>query len=138
MISMLIGTIAGQERDDRLVVNCNGVGYSVAIGKRDRKACEQHGKLVHVYCRQTWAENGASALFGWLTESDRALFDTLLHLDGVGPGRAAKIVDVVDEDELRALCAQGVKAVSKRIDGVGPKLAASLVAKWGDHAQAAA
>jgi len=131
MISMLIGTIAGQERDDRLVVNCNGVGYSVAIGKRDRAACEQYGKLVHVYCRQTWAEATGPALFGWLSERDRALFDALLKVDNVGPVIAARVVDVVDEDELRALCAQGADAVKKRLHGVGPKTAPRLVAKWG-------
>jgi len=50
MISMLIGTVAGQERDrgakvGALVVNCNGVGYSVFVGKRDRKHVEKHGKV---------------------------------------------------------------------------------------------
>lgn len=128
---MLIGTIAGQERDDRLVINCNGVGYSVAIGKRDRKACEVYGKQVHVYVRQTWDEANGPSLFGWLSPADRALFDALLKVENVGPVIAARVVDVVGEDELRALCAQGPAAVSKRLHGVGPKTAPRLVAKWG-------
>lgn len=138
MISMLIGTIAGQERDDRLVVDCSGVGYSVAIGKRDRKACEVHGKRVHIHCRQVWHEATGPALFGWLSERDRAFFDDLVRLEGIGPARAAAIVDAVDVDDLTALCEQGAKAVSKRLDNVGPKLAERLVAKWGTHAHAAA
>jgi len=131
VISMLIGTVAGQERDNRLVVNCGGVGYSVHVGKRDRKAVEVHAKAVIVYTRQVWAEALGPSLFGWLSERDRDLFDRLLRVDGIGPSRAAAIVDTVDVDDLDALIVSGdLKTIVKRIDGIGPKIAARLVEKW--------
>lgn len=129
MISMLIGTVAGQERDDRLVVDCNGVGYSVAVGKRDRKAVQVYGKRVTIYARQVWSESMGPALFGWLSERDRAFFDRVVKVEGFGPGRAAKVVDALDEDDLRAAIEtpDAAKTIAKRVDGIGVFLAARLV-----------
>jgi len=40
-------------------------------------------------------------------------------------------VDTVDVDDLDALIVSGdLKTIVKRIDGIGPKIAARLVEKW--------
>lgn len=131
MISLLIGTVAGQERDDRLVVNCGGVGYAVHVGKRDRKAIEVHGRAVTIYARQVWSETLGPTLFGWVTERDRNFFDRILKVDGIGPKRAAALVDAFDVDDFDSLIGTtDVKAIAKRLDGVGPKTVEKLKAEW--------
>lgn len=117
---MLIGTIAGQERDDRLVVACAGVGYSVTVGKRDRKHVEVPNKAVTIYARQTWDEANGPQLFGWLNERDRALFDRLVKVQGVGPKGASRVVDVFDIDDLLVTSAA---EIARRCDGIGKVLA---------------
>lgn len=128
MISMLIGTIAGQERDTvthrgtiagAVVINCCGVGYGVRLGPKDAKAVA-HGKSVTVFCRQVWRENDLPLLFGWFNERDRALFDQLLKINGCGPVTSCNVVDVFDIDELRAA---DPAAIARRVDGVGKVMA---------------
>lgn len=131
MISMLIGTVAGQERDGRLVVSCAGVGYSVMIGKRNAKAVEVHGKAVCVYVRQTWSETAGPALHGWLDEADRALFDRLCKVENIGPSRAAKIVDVLDTASLQVFVKSDAKKLSTYVEGLGPVGAKKIIEAWG-------
>jgi Holliday junction DNA helicase RuvA len=128
MISMLFGTIAGQERDTvthrgtvagAVVVNCGGVGYGVRLGPKDASTVK-HGKSVTVFCRQVFRENDLPLLFGWFNERDRALFDSLLKINGCGPVTACNVVDVFDVDELRAA---DPAAIARRVDGVGKVMA---------------
>lgn len=131
MISLLVGTVAGQERDDRLVVACGGVGYSVHVGKRDRKAVEVYGKAVTVYARQVWNEALGPSLFGWLNERDRDFFDRLLKVDGIGPKRAVALVDAFDVDDFNEIITTGdTRVIAKCLDGVGAKTIEKLKAEW--------
>ncbi len=131
MISMLIGKICGQERKDSdVVVDCNGVGYTVKIGKRDASHVAVHGKPVTLYCRQVWSEAQGPSLFGWLNEVDREFFDQLRKIQGVGPGVAAKIVGCIDLEDFNTLLDSPPKVIAKRLDGVGEVLAKRLVEEW--------
>ena len=128
MISILIGTIAGQERDGRYVVECGGVGYLVTTCKRDDLHKLAHGRGVTLYVRQVWSETAGPSLYGWLGELDRYFFDRLCKVEGMGPGRAAKVVDVFDLDGIKGAAeVLTPKKVALRIDGVGPALATKIV-----------
>lgn len=128
MISILIGTVAGQERDTgrtpgAVVVNCGGVGYAVVMGARDLKHVTAN-KPVTIFTRQVWREEKMPLLLGWFHEGARALFDVLLTINGIGPLTAANIAGIYDLDEIRAATAADI---AKRVDGVGKTLAARVV-----------
>lgn len=124
MLSMIIGTVCGQERNGDLVVSAGGVGYSVRVPRRTLDAVGVYGKSVTLYCRQVWSESLGPSLYGWVDEEDRHTFDMLLTIDGVGPVMAARIVGAgLDIEKVTE------KDLTK-IDGVGKIIAGRVVADW--------
>ena len=75
-------------------------------------------------------------MFGFLSESDRHWFRLLLTVQGVGAKVALAIQTVLDASELAAAIASQDKAAVARAPGVGPKLAARIVAELKDKAPA--
>jgi len=69
----------------------------------------------------------ALTLYGFLSGSDAALFETLIGVSGVGPRNALALLSAFDADELAAVIAGGDIERLRRVPGIGPKLASRLV-----------
>ena len=66
-------------------------------------------------------------LYGFPTESDRAVFRELMKVEGIGPKQALRILSGVEPEALgAALDAEDLTAL-QRIPGVGPKLAQKMM-----------
>ena len=124
MISMIIGTVCGQERNGDIVVNASGVGYSVRTSRKVLDAVGVYGRTVTLYCRQVWSEALGPSLYGWTDEMDRHTFDLLLTIDGVGPVMASRIVGGVDHLDV------ATEKDLMKIDGVGKIIAGRVAAEW--------
>ncbi|MDW8334275.1 MAG: Holliday junction branch migration protein RuvA [Bacteroidia bacterium] len=107
------------------VVECGGVGYSLKISPSTYerlKACETATIYVRLIVRED-----AHLLFGFETEAERAAFDRLLSVSGVGPNTALTVLSALSPPELyRAVEAEDVAAL-RQIRGVGAKTAARIV-----------
>jgi len=67
------------------------------------------------------------ALYGFVADEDRILFEQLLGISGIGPRAALGILSVMSARTFReAIAAEDVAALT-RVPGVGKKLAARLV-----------
>jgi Holliday junction DNA helicase RuvA len=110
------------------VVDVQGVGYGVAVPlstyyELQRLAAGAELSLfVHTHVRED-----AIALYGFWSERERALFERLITVSGVGPRLARAILSgLPPEDLLRALAAGDVGRLT-RTPGVGRKTAERLV-----------
>ena len=110
------------------VVDVQGVGYGVSVPlstyyELQRLAAGAELSLfVHTHVRED-----AIALYGFWSERERALFERLITVSGVGPRLARAILSgLPPEDLLRALAAGDVGRLT-RTPGVGRKTAERLV-----------
>ena len=110
------------------VVDVHGVGYAVSLPlptyyELQRLPAQAEVSLfVHTHVRED-----ALALYGFWTERERALFERLITVSGVGPRLARAILSGLPPEELlRALAAGDVPRLT-RIPGVGKKTAERLV-----------
>src|SRR5487761_882048 len=99
MIASLSGKI--EEVDERsVVVNVQGVGYSVFMMSRDAtKLLSQKGQEVHLFTFQYVREN-ALELYGFLNRAEEKMFQILITISGIGPKGAMAILSAAPVDIL--------------------------------------
>ena len=85
---------------------------------------------------ETQVREDAIRLFGFLSVAERDWFRLLQNVQGVGAKVALAILGVLPPDALSVAIQRQDKAMLSRAPGVGPKLAARLVAELKDKAPA--
>ena len=125
MIAYLTGTVAGTDQTSA-VIDVGGVGYAVFMSNRALSRLPQPGEQARVFTHLQVREDDMS-LYGFLSLDEKALFQKLIGVTGVGPKVALAALSTFEPDELvEAIVAEDVKAVS-RIPGVGKKSASRIV-----------
>lgn len=125
MIAFLNGRLAGKTPQAALV-DVNGVGYAVAMSQTALSKLPAAGEDVLVLTYLQVSENGI-ALYGFLSSEEKALFEKLISVSGVGPKVALAALSTFSPAVLAdAVAAQDVALVSK-IPGVGKKTASRII-----------
>jgi Holliday junction DNA helicase RuvA len=108
------------------IVDCNGVGYEVALTALDYGALPTVGGNValHIY---THVREDALALYGFLDPLRKQLFLRLISVTGVGPKAALDIMSGMTVQELVGALRGNDIARLVKIKGVGSKTAERLV-----------
>lgn len=112
--------------EGRLVVECSGVGYDIAVSTSTLIKLGNIGQQVTVYTYLQVQED-ALRLFGFYSREEKAMFENLLTVSGVGPKLA---IQILSGQELGQLVASIVNADVKAIassKGVGKKTAERIV-----------
>lgn len=130
MISKLKGVI-DSTGEDWAVIDVHGVGYLTWCGRRTLDAFPAAGEAATVFV-ETVVREDAITLYGFASEGERAFFRLLTTVQGVGAKVALAILSVGTPDQLRQGIAAQDKTVFTRASGVGPKLAARIVAELKD------
>lgn len=130
MISFLRGKLVAAS-PTHVVVDCNGVGYEVAIPLSSFDKLPALGGdvriLTHFHIRED-----AQLLYGFMTEAERGLFKLLLSVSGVGPKIALTLLGGMSAVALKgAIVSNDIKSLS-RIKGVGAKTAERLCVELRD------
>ena len=125
MIAYLRGRLL-DKRPTLVVVDVNGVGYNVHIPVStfyQLGDCGSEAKLfIHTHVRED-----ALALYGFLTEKERTLFEKLITVSGIGPRVAITVLSGLEADELATAIRQGDVTRLTRIPGVGRKTGERMV-----------
>ena len=128
MISSLRGTVLQLNHPDSLVVEVGGVGFKVFVPASvfDELDGAKAGRtaFLHTYLM---VREDALTLYGFSTEEQRALFELLLTVQGVGPKLGLAILSSLSLDVLRRAVAQEQAEVLDRVPGVGRKTAEKIV-----------
>jgi Holliday junction DNA helicase RuvA len=98
MIARLHGTLVAKH-PQQIVLDVRGVGYGVSIPLSTFYRLPDEGAelslLIHTHVRED-----AISLFGFLTAGERALFERLIAVSGVGPKLALAILSGIEPPDL--------------------------------------
>lgn len=132
MIGKLTGTVDSQG-PDFAIIDVGGVGYVVSCSPRTLSQLPPPGGAVSLAV-ETQMREDMIRLFGFASPAERDWFRLLQGVQGVGSKVALAILGVLPPDELTLAIGRGDKAAVARAPGVGPKLAARIVAELKDKA----
>ena len=125
MIAFLKGVLAAKTATTAFI-EVNGVGYAVGMSQASLSKLPEAGAAVEVHTFLQVRDDGLS-LFGFLTLEEKALFERLIGVGGVGPKVALAALSAFSPAGLvAAVQAQDVAAV-QRIPGVGKKTASRII-----------
>ena len=134
MIGKLSGLIDSYG-EDFVILDVRGVGYVVHCSPRTLQKLPRAGEAASLAI-ETQVREDAIRLFGFSAESERDWFRLLQNVQGVGAKVALAILGVLGPGELASAIGMQDKAMIARAPGVGPKLAARIVAELKDKAPA--
>lgn len=114
------------------VIDCSGVGYKLITSlTTSQNIANKIGQNVKLYTYLAVREDGVE-LFGFESNEERACFNLLISVSGVGPKAAISILSMMSPDRFSlAVCTEDTKFISKA-PGVGPKTAARIVLELKD------
>jgi Holliday junction DNA helicase RuvA len=121
--------------EDFVVIDVHGVGYVVHCSSRTLQNLPPLGEAA-VLSIETHVREDMIRLFGFRSDGEREWFRLLQSVQGVGAKVALGILSVLDPGGLATAIATADKAAVARAPGVGPKLAARIVAELKDKAPA--
>jgi holliday junction DNA helicase RuvA len=130
MIGKLTG-ILDSVSPNAIIVDAGGVGYEVTIGARTFAALPPPGETVTLAI-DTHVREDEIRLYGFATEHERAWFRALQEVQGVGARIALAVLGTLSVADLANAVALQDKGQVARTPGVGPKVAARIVAELKD------
>jgi Holliday junction DNA helicase RuvA len=130
MISHLRGALL-EKNPNSVVVDVHGVGYEVTIPVSVYSSLPAAGAEValHIY---THVREDALVLFGFVSTSDKALFEKLISVSGIGPKLAVTALSGLASADLINAIRNGAVDQLVKIPGVGRKTAERMVLELRD------
>jgi Holliday junction DNA helicase RuvA len=135
----MIGLLRGQvlaKSPERVLLDVGGVGYELHVPvstylELERLADGEPARLyVHTHMR-----DDALSLYGFWSEQEKALFERLIAVSGIGPRLARVILSGMQPADLVGALAAGDVARLSSIPGVGKKTAERMVLELRDKVQ---
>src|SRR5690242_15619355 len=130
MIAHLRGTLL-EKHPNLVVVETGGVGYEVIIPVSAYSSLPETGAQVQLHIH-THVREDALSLFGFVSAADKALFEKLITVSGIGPKLAVTALGGLTAPDLAAAIREGSVEQLVRIPGVGKKTAERMVLELRD------
>jgi len=130
MIAKLTGVI-DSKGSDTAIVDVGGVGYQVFCSTRSLNRLPAAGGAISLFI-ETHVREDHIHLYGFIDAAEREWFRLLTTVQGVGAKLALAILGVLSSGDLTQAILVQDKASLTRASGVGPKLAARIVAELKD------
>ncbi|CAB4550383.1 MAG: Holliday junction branch migration protein RuvA [Actinobacteria bacterium] len=124
MISLLNGTVRSIS-PDKAIVEVGGVGLSLSITQKT-SAQLNLGVSAQFFTTLIVRED-ALTLYGFLEDGDRALFELVQTVSGIGPKVALSIVSALSPSQLAVAVAQEDITAIEKVPGIGRKGAQRLI-----------
>ena len=129
MLSFLRGQVIGVA-GTTVALDVHGVGYAVNVTPKTlsqlRVGSEATLPVVLI------VREDSMTLYGFLDTDERAVFELLLTVSGIGPKLAQTILAALEPSALSDALATGNEAALVRVPGVGKKSAQRLILELGD------
>lgn len=124
MIASVRGKVAAL--DPSLVIEVGGLGLAVHVSANTAARLPGLGDevLLHTYLH---VREDHLALYGFASVEERALFVSLLGVNGIGPRVALTLLSSAPHEELGRALQAGDDAYLVKLPGVGKKTAARLI-----------
>jgi Holliday junction DNA helicase RuvA len=135
MIAQLRGVLI-EKHPNQAVVETGGVGYDVTIPVSTFTRLPDAGAEVRLRIH-THVREDALALYGFLTQDEKSLFEKLIGVSGIGPKLAVTILSGLAAPDLIHAIRRGEVERLVRIPGIGKKTAERMVLELRDKLPAA-
>lgn len=112
-------------------VDIHGLGYRLHIPFNNYTKLSQLGSQVLFYVTLIIRED-SHKIFGFLTQHERDLFETIIDISGIGPKTALALIGHMELQDLQTAISQGNIAVVCKIPGIGKKTAERLIIEMRD------
>ncbi len=125
----MIGALRGKlwrKLPGAALIDCGGVGYLVAMSEHALAKLGPEGSEVSVEVH-THVREDQLALFGFADAFEKAVFELLLGVSGVGPKMALNVLSGLPAADFAAAIAAENLALLTKIPGVGKKTAERLL-----------
>jgi Holliday junction DNA helicase RuvA len=130
MIAHLRGTLL-EKHPNLVIVDTGGVGYEVTIPVSAYSSLPETGAEVQLHIH-THVREDALLLFGFVSAADKALFEKLITVSGIGPKLAVTALGGLTAPDLAQAIREGSLEQLVRIPGVGKKTAERMVLELRD------
>ncbi|MCC7121732.1 MAG: Holliday junction branch migration protein RuvA [Gammaproteobacteria bacterium] len=131
----MIGRIRGllvEKHPPRVLVECHGVGYEIDAPMSTIWALPELNQEVMLHTQLVVRED-AHHLYGFATLAERALFQGLLKVSGIGARMALAVLSGMQVEEF-VLCVQrGDTTRLTNLPGIGKKTAERLIVEMRDR-----
>lgn len=116
----------------RVVLDNHGIGYSIEISLQTYAALEEKNEAkVYIY-HHIQSSSDVEMFYGFSDKDERALFELLISVSGVGVNTARVILSSFSADEFRsAILSENVTAI-KSVKGIGLKTAQRMILELKD------
>ena len=114
--------------EDYITLDVNGVGYMIFCSNKTISQISDTKEKTSLYI-ETIVKEDSITLFGFLSQLDKEVFNTLCKVNGVGSKVAIKIISVLSINEISAALINGDSKMFCRVQGIGPKLATRITSE---------
>jgi Holliday junction DNA helicase RuvA len=111
---------------DHLVIETGGIGFLVYVPRPLLNKIGSPGDECELFTYLVVRED-ALTLYGFESLAQRALFETLLSVSGVGPRVALNLLSAANPDEIRLAVSKKDSGRFSRVPGIGKKMAERLI-----------
>ncbi len=125
MLYALNGILAAK-KEQFIVLGASGISFKVFVAKSTLADLPATGTPIKLFCHLQVKED-ALDLYGFLTEAELSLFESLISVSGVGPKSAINIMGVAKSDQIIASISEGRAELLTRASGIGKKTGERIV-----------
>lgn len=124
LIDSVTGEVTRVDKD-AVVISVGGIGLR-ALVPRSVQEVATVGHMMTIHTNLVLREDSIT-LYGFVSEEERALFNTLTLVNGVGPKMGLSILSTLSVEQLRAAVVRDEASILTRVPGVGKKTAEKIV-----------
>ena len=123
--------IVAEKTADSIVLDVGGVGYLLYVSGATLQACPAVGERFKLYSALNVRED-AMELFGFYSREEKAMYERLKGVSGVGSRTALQILSAMSVRDLSIALVSGDVQALTRVPGIGKKTAQRLVLELKD------
>ncbi len=131
MIGFLSGVLAGRTLDG-CFLDVGGVGYRLICSATTLRALPAQGKPCRLFTHLHVRED-VLAVYGFATEEEQRLFESLIGVSGVGPKVAIVVCSAFPPEAFERAVTGGDVAAISSVPGIGKKIASRIVLELKDR-----
>jgi len=131
MIAYVSGKLI-DKKPTEVIVDVQGLGYHLYIPTSTYELLPEIGSATKLYSHH-YVREDAALLFGFASGAERALFEVMLGVSGIGPKLALAALSAMSPADLRDSILEGDAGLLTRIPGVGRKTAERLIVELRDR-----
>ena len=126
--------IVAEKNADSIVLDVNGVGYLLLVSGATLSMAPSVGERMKLYASLNVRED-AMELFGFYSREEKAMYERLRGVSGIGSRTALQILSAMSVRDLSLALVSGDASALTRVPGIGKKTAQRLVLELKDKVE---